>query len=254
MTHSLHIGTAGWSIPRAVAGEFPASSTGLERYAARFNAAEINTSFYRPHRRATYERWAASAPDGFRFAVKLPKAITHEARLADCEPLLARFAEESGGLGDKRGPILVQLPPNLAFDAETARPFFTRAREILGQLVCEPRHASWFEVEAGALLAEQKVARVAADPARVPSAAIPGGWPGLAYFRLHGSPRPYWSGYDDDALREWANKLPPRTESWVIFDNTASGRAAQDALALAGMISERCASPVSSRSTPIPTA
>ena len=237
MIHSLHIGTAGWSIPRAVAGEFPESGTGLERYAARFNAAEINSSFYRPHRRATYERWAASVPDGFRFAIKLPKAITHEARLADCEPLLAQFAEEIGGLGDKRGPILIQLPPNLAFDAKTAQAFFAPAREMLGQIVCEPRHASWFEAEADALLSEHHVARVAADPARVPLAATPGGWAGLAYFRLHGSPRPYWSGYDDDALRDWAGRLPPKTDSWVIFDNTASGRAAQDALALRAMTS-----------------
>lgn len=232
MTHALHIGTAGWSIPRGVAGEFPASGTGLERYAARFNAAEINSSFYRPHRRATYERWAASVPDGFRFAVKLPKAITHEARLVDCEPLMARFVEESGGLGKKRGPILVQLPPNLAFDAGTARAFFAMARAMLGPIACEPRHASWFEPEAGALLIEHHVSRVAADPARVPLAAIPGGWPGLAYFRLHGSPRPYWSGYDDRALRDWADKLSPTAENWVIFDNTASGRAAQDALGM----------------------
>ena len=231
MTHSVHIGTAGWSIPRAVADAFPASGTGLERYAARFNAAEINTSFYRPHRRATYERWAASVPEGFRFTVKLPKAITHEARLADCEPLLARFAEESGGLGKKRGPILVQLPPNLAFDAERARTFFTMARATLGPIACEPRHASWFALEADALLDEHRVARVAADPARVPDAATPGGWRGLAYFRLHGSPRIYRSGYDGEALRHWAGKLPPQADTWVIFDNTASGRAAQDALA-----------------------
>jgi len=234
--HTLRIGTAGWSIPRAVAGEFPASGTGLERYAARFNAAEINTSFYRPHRRATWERWAASVPDGFRFAVKLPKAITHDARLKDCEPLLARFAEESGGLGDKRGATLVQLPPKLEFDAEIARTFFAQARAMLGPVVCEPRHASWFEAQADALLAEQQIARVAADPARVPLAAAPGGWPGLAYFRLHGSPRPYWSGYDAPALRDWSEKLAPTTENWVIFDNTASGRAAQDALAFEAML------------------
>jgi len=132
---------------------------------------------------------------------------------------------------------LVQLPPNLAFEAETARAFFALASDMLGTIACEPRHASWFEPEADALLRDHHIARVAADPARVPAAATPGGWPALAYFRLHGSPRPYWSGYDDAALHDWSGKLPEQTETWVIFDNTASGRAAQDALALGAMIS-----------------
>ena len=110
------MGTAGWSIPRAVADRFPASGSGIERYSAVLSAAEINTSFYRPHRRSTYERWAASVSGSFRFAVKLPKAITHTQRLVDCDVLLAAFADEIAGLGDRRGPVLIQLPPNLAFD------------------------------------------------------------------------------------------------------------------------------------------
>lgn len=238
MTRILRIGTAGWSIPRAVASEFPAEGTGLERYAARFGAVEINTSFYRPHRRATYERWAASVPVGFRFAVKLPRTITHNARLVGCEALLTQFAAETAGLGEKRGPILAQLPPKLGFEPEVARAFFALANRLLGgPIVCEPRHPSWFEPEAEALLTEHRIARVAADPARVPAAAEPGGWPGLAYFRLHGSPRIYWSGYDDAALRDWADSVASRAgETWVMFDNTASGRAAQDALALGALL------------------
>ncbi|MES2441816.1 MAG: DUF72 domain-containing protein [Pseudomonadota bacterium] len=233
----VRIGTAGWSIPRQVADRFPAEGTGLQRYAARFDAAEINTSFYRPHRRATWERWAASVPPDFRFAVKLPKAVTHVARLVDCGPALAQFADEVAGLGNKRGPVLVQLPPKLAFDAAVARAFFTLAGETLGgAIVCEPRHPSWFEPEADALLADHRIARVTADPAPVPQAALPGGWPGLAYFRLHGSPRPYWSGYEPDALQDWAARVPPQTETWVIFDNTASGRAAADALAFQPLV------------------
>lgn len=232
MTRLLHIGTAGWSIPRQVADRFPAEGTGLERYAARFDAAELNTSFYRPHRRLTYERWAASVPAEFRFAVKLPKAITHVARLADCAGELARFADEVAGLGDKRGPVLVQLPPKLAFDAKIATDFFKLAAEKLGgPIVCEPRHPDWFMPEADRLLAEHRIARVAADPAPVPRAALPGGCRELVYLRLHGSPRAYWSGYDTGALKGWALRLPADRETWVIFDNTAGGRAAEDALA-----------------------
>ena len=106
-----------------------------------------------------------------------------------------------------------------------------------GQMVCEPRHPSWFEPGAESLLKDLEVARVAADPAPVPAAATPGGWAGIAYFRLHGSPRPYWSSYDADALSRWA-ALARETgvQTWAIFDNTASGAAAADALALVDLL------------------
>jgi uncharacterized protein YecE (DUF72 family) len=237
MTDSIRIGTAGWSIPRQVADRFPAEGSGLERYAARLDAAEINTSFYRPHRPATYERWAASVPPDFRFAVKLPRAITHAAKLVDCAPELSRFAGEIAGLGEKRGPVLVQLPPKLEFTAAVARDFFTLAdRTLGGPIVCEPRHPSWFETDADRLLSEHHIARVAADPARVPAAAMPGGWPGLVYVRLHGSPRIYWSGYEAEALERWARAVARGVPAWVIFDNTGSGRAAADALAFRSMV------------------
>src|SRR5919106_6889056 len=95
------IGTAGWSIPKEHAAPFPATGSHLERYASVFNAVEINSSFYRPHRPATYERWAASVPEGFRFAVKIPKAITHERRLNEAGDHLDRFLSEAQGLGSK---------------------------------------------------------------------------------------------------------------------------------------------------------
>ena len=122
------IGTAGWSIPKQHAAAFPASGSHLERYAQRFNAVEINSSFYRPHRRATYERWAATVPEDFAFAVKAPRAITHDARLTDAEPALDRFLGEATGLGGKLGPLLFQLPPSFAFDPRTARAFLKMLR------------------------------------------------------------------------------------------------------------------------------
>lgn len=233
----VKIGTAGWAIPRRWADCFPNEGSTLQRYAARYNAAEINSTFYRSHRPATYERWRASVPDGFRFAVKLPKTITHRQRLADCEELVEQFAAETAELGQQRGPVLIQLPPSLAFEAEVARCFFPMARAALGPLIaCEPRHPSWFEPEAESLLRDNGICRVAADPARVPEAALPGGWPQLVYVRLHGSPRAYWSAYDEDRLRGWAERLHPylaqAAESWIIFDNTGSGAAAGDALAM----------------------
>ena len=235
----IRIGTAGWSIPRASAEFFPADGTALERYSARFNAVEINSSFHRPHRASTWARWAESVPDDFRFSAKLPKTVTHQAKLVDCEQLLDSFLSEAHALGDKLAVLLVQLPPKLAFDAEVAAPFFAALSERSAAAVaCEPRHPSWFEAEVEALLAEHRVARVAADPAVVAKAAVPGGWRGLAYWRLHGSPVMYRSSYDD-RLGAYATQLRSCSDSrdaWCMFDNTASSAATGDALALRAML------------------
>jgi len=232
---TIRIGTAAWALPRAVRDSFGEGASNLARYAGRFNATEINSSFYRPHRRATWERWAASVPPDFRFSVKLPKAISHEARLADCDARLAAFAGELALLGNKRGPVLIQLPPKFEFDAALAADFFARFDAIVGGAIAlEPRHPSWFDAAADRLLVAHRVSRVAADPAPVPAAAAPGGWRGLAYFRLHGSPKPYWSSYDAEALAEWAARAEATAgETWVIFDNTGSGAATADAIAFA---------------------
>lgn len=238
MSGTIVVGTAGWSIPRASADRCPGTGSHLERYGARLPGVEINSSFARPHRIDTYRRWAASVPDGFRFSVKLPRAITHERRLSGCHALLDRFAGEVAGLGAKLGPLLVQLPPSAVFDAEVAGAFFAELRARLdAPVVCEPRHATWFAAQADALLVAHKVARVAADPARVPGAGDPGGWDGLAYVRLHGSPRIYASDYPPKALSATAARLARYAAggrpAWCIFDNTAAGHALGNALALA---------------------
>lgn len=234
-TLDLRLGTAGWTIPRAVADRFPSAGSGLQRYAGRFGAAEINSTFYRPHRASTFVRWRESAPEGFRFAAKVPKAITHEARLVGCQPALHAFLAQVADLGEALGPLLVQLPPSLAFDTGVAESFFAGLREAFdGQVACEPRHPTWFTADADALLYGRRIARVAADPARIPEAGRPGGWRGLAYWRLHGSPRMYFSPYAPaflEALAAAIHRLEA-DEAWVIFDNTASGAAAADALAL----------------------
>ncbi|OJW23663.1 MAG: hypothetical protein BGO49_03190 [Planctomycetales bacterium 71-10] len=231
---SLRVGCAGWSLPSGHAERFPAEGTHLSRYAARFPAVEINSSFYRPHRPATYARWAASVPEGFRFAVKVPRAVTHERRLIGATDLLATFLDEASHLGDKLGPLLVQLPPSLSFSAEVAEAFFEDLRSRFdGEAVFEPRHATWFAPAAERLIARHRVARVAADPAVVPEAAQPGGWEGLAYYRLHGSPKVYYSSYPDEYLSKLANKLATATGKaavWCIFDNTAEGAAITNGL------------------------
>ena len=234
---TIIVGTAGWSIPTSAAEAFATEGSSLERYATRISGAEINSSFHRSHRASTWERWAASVPDDFRFSVKLPKTITHRSKLIDCVELLDAFLDEVQPLQSKLAVHLVQLPPSLAFDEEVAGTFFRElARRSPAALACEPRHASWFEAGPDTLLESWRVARVAADPARVPAAAVPGGWRGLTYYRLHGSPVIYRSSYEDEQLDRYAAELRDQTEAWCIFDNTASSAATGNALSLSDML------------------
>jgi uncharacterized protein YecE (DUF72 family) len=231
------IGTAGWSIPSQHADAFPSEGSHLKRYSRHFLAVEINSSFYRPHRPGTYERWAATVPAEFRFAVKMPKEITHTRRLVQVAELLTRFLGEAGALGEKLGPILVQLPPSLAFKADLAGFFHDLRKRFGGDIACEPRHRSWFTDEVDHLLTELRITRVAADPAVVPRAAEPGGWPGLRYYRLHGSPRMYYSAYPPDTLNALAQQLTGHDGPvWCIFDNTAESAATHDAMTLTDIL------------------
>ena len=239
----LRIGTAGWSIPSIYADRVSPGSTHLERYGRRLKAVEINSSFYRPHRRATYERWAATVPADFRFSVKVPKTVTHDQRLAACDTLVDRFLEDTAGLDCKLGALLVQLPPSLKYEAGVVASFFRDFRKrTKTDIVCEPRHATWFTGEADELLATFRVARVAADPAVVPAAAVPGGWRDLVYYRLHGSPRMYFSNYDAPFLAVLTDKLEHHREAgalgWCIFDNTAASFALGNAFTVSGHIGQ----------------
>jgi uncharacterized protein YecE (DUF72 family) len=240
MTDRIHVGTAGWSIPRSSALDFDAAGTHLQRYACRLSCAEINSSFYRSHAIGTYARWAASTGPGFRFAVKVPRLITHELKLRRGRRPFLQFLHETSGLGSRRGPLLVQLPPSFEFERRLAAAFFAMVRaHYEGPLVCEPRHPTWFSPRANTLMIDHHVARVAADPPPVPDALSPGGWSGLAYFRLHGAPRMYWSRYEWRQLERLAAQMlniPREADVWCVFDNTASGAAARNACELSRLI------------------
>ena len=160
---SVFIGSAGWNIPRMHREQFAQDGSQLERYAARLNAAEINTSFYRPHAVATYARWAASVPPSFRFAVKIPKLITHDRALTRAREPLVRFLDEIAGLGQTLGPLLVQLPPSFEFELRRVGRFFDLLRGLHpGNVVCEPRHPTWTMPAATRLLESFRVGGVAA--------------------------------------------------------------------------------------------
>lgn len=243
---SVTIGIAGWALPAPDLALFPPAAAGsnLARYAAVFNAVEINSSFYRHHRPETYARWADSVPAGFRFAVKLPRTITHDKRLHDPGAELDRFVAEAGALGAKLGWVLVQTPPSLRFDATAVQVVCSGLQERLRahhanapQVACEARHGSWFTDEATALLRQLDVIRVIADP--------PAGAPGpftpttrnASYVRLHGSPHIYRSPYEPERLAQvaaWLSEQPG--QALLIFDNTMSGTQAGQALHLRGLL------------------
>lgn len=229
-----YVGTAGWSLPREEQHRFPGDESHLHRYARVFNAVEINSTFHRPHRHSTFKRWAESVPRGFRFSVKLPRTITHDARLANAGALVKAFLDDLEPLGNLTGCLLAQLPPSLQLDERTAGAFFRAVRRrYRGPLAVEPRHVSWFTDEGHALLTRHEVARVAADPPRGPGGNEPGGWSGFSYFRLHGTPRVYYSSYDERFLETLASavRLAPKP-CWVIFDNTTLGAGTGNALSL----------------------
>ncbi|RYX90738.1 MAG: DUF72 domain-containing protein [Comamonadaceae bacterium] len=233
----LRVGCAGWNLPRQDWPEFPPEGSHLERYAARLNAAEINSSFYRPHQPATYARWAESVGEDFRFSVKLPKTVTHEHRLVETQALMETFLSQVTALGPRLGCLLVQLPPSLAFEAKVVSAFFHELRRsYTGAVALEVRHASWFNAGVDDLLSQFQVARVLADPVLHDGGRWPGGWPGLVYCRLHGSPRMYYSAYSDEVLGALARRMQlaqkEGAQVWCIFDNTASGAAVPDALRL----------------------
>lgn len=229
MNPTPYLGCAGWSLPRDYWPQFDRDGTHLQRYASRFNAAEINSSFYRPHRAATYARWASSVPLGFRFSVKVPKHITHELRLEQCQAPLDAFLDQCMALGPNLGCLLVQLPPSFTFEPKHTGLFFEQLRQRYhGAVALEPRHPTW--LHAGALLTSFEVAWVQADPAPLKETE-PLGWGGLVYLRLHGSPKIYYSAYSEPVRRCVVERLnASEVPTWCIFDNTAAGAAVGDAL------------------------
>ena len=235
-TPDLRVGTAAWSVPTSHRGQSQNKISVLEHYAQHFNAVEINSSFYRPHRRRTYEKWAGLVSPDFLFSVKIPKQTTHDLRWKNIAEPLKQFAGEVSGLGPKLGCLLVQLPPSLAFCAQDHGTSFALLRQqVACPVICEPRHHTWFETGVDAFLADRGIGRAAVDPTRFPQAATPGGAALACYYRLHGSPEIYHSAYTTLELDSIAKAIMDRTAApqvWCIFDNTADGHAFHNAMTL----------------------
>jgi uncharacterized protein YecE (DUF72 family) len=235
----IRVGIAGWGNPPAKRAERRPDQSHLAFYADHFSCVEINSSFYRPHRGATYARWREETPRQFRFSVKMPRSITHEAHLRHTAGEVSRFYDEIGHLQPKLAAVLVQLPPSLEFSARIVRSFF-KGLPRLGNIAvtCEARHVSWFSRTADDALRRLDVSRVAADPARGPGSDVPGGARPFAYFRWHGAPQIYYSKYTDSRLIGLATTVlkSEAKDAWCVFDNTARYAAWDDALRFIALI------------------
>ncbi|WP_141734169.1 DUF72 domain-containing protein [Oligoflexus tunisiensis] len=236
--NTFFIGTAAWSIPRTATSFFAPSGSQLERYASRFKAVEINSSFYRDHEPKTYEKWAAMTPANFRFAVKMARAYTHSRDWKTTD--LLHTVDGYLHLGQKLGVILIQLAPRHVFDPDQDRDLFAAIRRIYeGPIVVEPRHRSWASHEAHLLMHEMRIGKVHADPERCPDLKPEFVSP-IQYWRLHGSPEIYASDYAYAYLQHLGETLQKEKaagqDSWVIFDNTKFGRATHNALELVNIL------------------
>ena len=239
----------------------------LEFASRTFDSIEINGSFYSLQRASSWQRWHDQVPEGFVFAVKCPRFISHIKRLRDIEaPLANFFASGVLLLGDKLGPLLWQFPPNLRFDAATWRAFLRMLPKTAAQAAkfaqrhdhrmpavslpphvgrqklryaVEMRHESFHDPKFFQLLRKHNVAMVVADTA--------GKHPDFTevtadftYVRLHGGEVLYTSGYSDASLRSWKRRIARWSQGerdvYVYFDNDAKVHAPFDAQRLRGLV------------------
>ena len=238
----LRVGTSGWSYPHWRGVLYPPEAKPadyLAHYARIFRTVELNSSFYHMPRPETFRKQAAQTPDGFLFAVKAHRSITHELRLRSAETRWEEFVSSAAQLGQKLGPILLQLPPSFRADLALLEEFLAAHAADPGRrplrLAFEFRHGSWFESEAVERLLEAGAAPVIADSSRYPRAPLaPQG--AFVYLRFHGPEAMFSSSYSDDQLREWAGHirgwLGEGRDVYAYFNNDAAGCAVRNALRL----------------------
>jgi uncharacterized protein YecE (DUF72 family) len=233
----LSIGTSGWQY-RDWRGRFYPDGLPqrlwLEHYAGHFATVEINNAFYRLPERSTFEQWRARTPDGFRFAVKMSRYLTHVKRLREPAEPVARFLDRAAGLGDKLGPVLIQLPPTMRADLGALDETLARFPDTV-RVVVEPRHRTWFTDECRALLEKRRAALCWADRMGRPVTPL---WTttDFAYLRLHEGRAKPWPHYGRQALKTWASRLDGVREGFVYFNNDPGGAAVTNADAMIALL------------------
>lgn len=236
----LYVGTSGWQYRDWRASFYPpgvAQNGWLRHLAARFATVELNSSFYRLPERDQFERWRESTPDDFVFAVKMSRYLTHVRRLRDPEEPVRRFFDRAEGLGEKLGPVLLQLPPNLAVDvgrlADTLDRFPAGVR-----VAVEPRDDSWFSDDGlrGLLEARGAALCLADSPRRSTPVWRTAGWGFVRFHEGRATPHPC---YGERALATWAERIASlwdaRADVFCYFNNDTRACAVRDAVTFAGL-------------------
>ena len=239
---SVHVGCSGWVYKHWRGIFYPEGlpqKLWFARYAEEFDTVEINASFYRLPLPSTFEAWREKAPEGFRYAVKVNRFITHMKKLIDCEEATDNFIALARPLGETLGPLLYQLPPNLHYNPERLETFLKRLPADLEHVV-EFRHRSWYEDDILALLDEYGVGFVAHDLLGLASPRWASGR--TAYVRFHGTAGKYWGRYTDAALLEWTEWILAQVRAgrsvWCYFNNDIHGHALDDARTLKSMVGQ----------------
>ncbi len=232
----LYIGTSGWGY-RWQGVFYPEGLKSAERlgyYATRFNTTELNSSFYHFTMAKTITKWLSETPGSFKFAAKMHQEVTHKRRLVDVEEPLEKFMSRFLEMGERLGPILIQLPGSLHFDFGVVADFFRLLRGKYPDPVfaLEARHTSWFTDEAQELLQEHAITWVISSAGkRFPKLETT--TTDTVYLRLHGDERLYFSAYTDEQLERYAfmvhDWLLDGKEVWVFFNNTIVGNAVLNA-------------------------
>ncbi|HEU5287143.1 MAG TPA: DUF72 domain-containing protein [Candidatus Limnocylindria bacterium] len=234
MGASVRIGTSGWVYPHWRGAFYPKglpTTRWMEFYTARFDTVELNASFYRQPTREQFVRWRRAVPEGFQFAVKLNRYISHVKRLTVDAATVARSYDPVAGLGPALGAILVQLPPRFQFDPDRLDGFCRAVARRRRRHAIEPRDPSWLTDPALDALRSRHVALCIIDARRWPTRiAITGDF---VYLRFHGPEALYASRYDDAALLEWAGRIRAWRDDgfdvFAYFNNDTHAYAPRDA-------------------------
>jgi uncharacterized protein YecE (DUF72 family) len=237
-----YVGTSGWHYNHWRDRFYPenlAKRKWLEFYSGHFATVELNNSFYRLPSEGAFANWRGSSPSDFAFAVKVSRFITHIKRLKDTEGAVGKFINRAEILGEKLGPLLYQLPPNMHRDDGRLESFLSTLPRGLKH-VFEFRHQSWLEEGVLETLHKYGMGLCVFD---MPSVSCPlVATADFAYIRFHGSTGLYSSQYSDEELADWAKKLAALgvglKEIYIYFNNDAEAFAVRNAMTLRGYLQD----------------
>lgn len=234
------IGTSGWNYQHWRGVFYPhglPERDWLRHYAGFFPTVEINASFYRLPTPETFARWRADTPEGFRFAVKASRLITHLHRLHNVDEAWATFLSHARGLGQKLACVLVQLPPSMPVNLPRLEAFM-RLLPVGLRVAFEFRHPSWFQRAVYDALSRRDCALCQASSPGHPGPDVRTA--GFSYLRMHGGPSLDESSYSPDELARYGDRLREEMaqgrDSYVYFNNDPRGYAVANARDLNALV------------------